>query len=229
MALFSTLTATLAGKAAAGVAGLALAGGGIAVAVDHAQTPEQADNGLTVADEAQRGDEPGGDAEAEERLLEVAGDLAVDEIDTEDNGEDNGEDIGGENGDDGEGNGDEESNGRSGDVHDALTGDDTSPGDPEFGEKVSQRAQEGGREFGQEVADAARGENGQNGGAEARENRAEADENRAEAGENRAEARDDRAEDREGNGDAGRANAEAGKANADGARGGQGGQGGPRG
>jgi hypothetical protein len=155
MALLSTLTATAAGKAATAIAGLALTGGGIGVAVNVAA--DDADHGLQTALEAQ-------DAEAEDAEAEdLDADLVLETVDTPEDGVDTPEN-GVETPEEGPERPDES---RADDVHDALVdGADVRPGDEEFGSTVAENAREHGRDFGQSVADAARGDNGPSEGEE---------------------------------------------------------------
>ena len=172
MALLETLSAALTTKAAAGMAAATLAGGGLAVAAQNADLPEETEPGQEqLSDLHDDSDDQTGIAQIE-----------FDEtLDTEENGEVP-EDA--------------ESEGRSDDVHGALTEEgELRPGDEGFGEAVADNAQENGREFGESVADAA-----SDGAREqAGEQRAEQSET---AGEQRPEQSEDAGEQAETSGDA---------------------------
>lgn len=159
----SKLTAFLTGKTIALTASVALAGGGAAV-VTTGVADGQAEDGLAIAaaavdheDGANDGDRSEPRVDGQERADEAREDLVlpdhvdldelvptVDELPTIEEGE-NGEDDG--------------DNGRSGDVHTALAGDQSPSNGRDFGAAVAQNAKDG-RALGQSVAEAARGDNG---------------------------------------------------------------------
>jgi hypothetical protein len=157
MDLFTALSTALTGKAAATLAGLTLAGGGLAVAIDAAQP---ADEATPVIAERESDDD-----ESVERPEDL--ELVVEENDTAENGT--------------------HDQGRAADVHEALTDGEAEPGDDDFGQIVSENAREDGRDFGQNVAEAARdgaGEEQASGGqarADEDQGDAEAGHERAEA------------------------------------------------
>jgi hypothetical protein len=156
----STLNAFLTGKAIALAASVALAGGGAAVVTTTVTTGGQAADDLAtdaaaadLEDEPEDGDHSVHRAEGQQRAddaradLELADGIELDDLvpviapgdDAEEDGDDD----------------------RSGAVHAALTDDeDVNPADgAAFGAAVAENATSG-REFGQSVAAAARGDNG---------------------------------------------------------------------
>lgn len=148
MSFLANLTALLSSKGAATAAAAVLAAGGISVASQNAD--ERAADALAeAAERSEQGEEADDDLDVEQVVTEVPEpqdvDLAVEDDDLED----------GEDADDG--------NETSERVHAALVGGgDERPGDEDFGPTVAQNAQDGGADFGQRVASAARGDDDDN-------------------------------------------------------------------
>lgn len=154
MALLTACTATIAGKAAVAMTGVAVIGGGLALAADvTASTPSEAAMEAKpegeAAGRAGEAAQPAGhtgehretvgstDADPSDRVRAAAVEMP-----------------------EGEG-----ARSRSGEVHEALTGDDTTPGEG-FGQAVADHAGTGGKEFGASVAAAARAGAGEEARAE---------------------------------------------------------------